>query len=108
MTDNREHLERLMTEAADGPLSDVEIRRGLQLARLLSGWRVVDANIDWAGERGRVSARIHEEIELQASAKIDSLIDPSLVGESSNPQVESVAHEYRAVDDLLQSAASPL
>ena len=108
MTDNREHLERLMTEAADLPMSDADIRRGVRLARLLSGWRVVDANVDWAGQVGLVSARIREEIELQASAGVDSLIDPSLAGESANPLVVSAAKDYRALDDLLQTTAPPL
>src|SRR5207237_7569535 len=81
MSDNREHLERLLTEAADGPMNGDEIRRYGQLARLLAGWRTLDADVNWAGLSGRISSRIRQDVEALASARVDHLIDPSLAAD---------------------------
>lgn len=108
MTDNREHLERLLTDAADGPISDADALRFARLARLLSSWRILDAGVDWSAQAGLVSAKIREEVEAQASARVDQLVDPTIPETAAVPGLDRAARDYRAVDDLLQSSASPL
>src|SRR5262245_1005232 len=104
MSDNKEHLERLLTEATDGTMNDTDLRSYARLARLLAGWRTLDAGVDWAMLSTRISARVREDVEAQASASVDQLIDPAIVVEAGAPGVEHAARQFQAVDDLLAGA----
>ncbi len=108
MSENKEHLERLLTESIDGPIDDVELRCYARLARLLAGWRTLDADMDWASLSKRISARVREGVEVQASARLDRLIDPSIPTDGEAPGVEGAARAFQAVDDLLAGATRPL
>lgn len=82
MNEHGKHLERLLTDAQNAPLSADELRQYRRLARLLADWRSLPDRVDWSAYSRRVSAMVREDAETP--------------------------REFRAVDDLLQSAAKPL
>lgn len=105
---NREHahLEQLFTEAEGAPLSPRELRQYRLLAELLSGWRVLGEG-SLAALSGEISARIREDAEARASARVDQTIDPSIPVKSIAADA-AIVRDFRAVDDLLQSVAAPM
>jgi hypothetical protein len=94
MSDQREQLERLLSERADDALTaeqlaeleralagDVELARKAQayerLHVLLDGWRTLPGNIDWQNLTARIRRDVGEEAVTATSAKIDDLVNDS-------------------------------
>jgi hypothetical protein len=109
MMDNREQLECLISEYADARLSDAdrasierllaesatardEARRYARLAALLSGWRAVDAKLDWRSLAVRFQGTIREEVESRTLLAVDDLLESEL---AAMPPVDWAALQGR-------------
>ncbi len=104
---NREQLERLFAESDGAPMDAVDQAQCRKLARLLGGWRNLDATVDWPAHARTIASAVRNDAEARASAHVDHLIDPSTPAIADAELSRELVHEYRAVDDMLQNAAQP-
>lgn len=108
MNTNREHLERLFAETDGAPMDAVDQAQCRKLARLLAGWRNLDAAVDWSATARMISTAVRDDAESLASAHVDHLIDPSTPAISETELPRQLVADYRAIDDMLQNTANPL
>jgi hypothetical protein len=127
MTEEREHLERLISERPDGALTPEEteqVRRAVaedaeiasaarqyeKLQAVLSEWRTLPLDVDWRAYAERVSSAVVDAAEQQASAAANGAIDPSAAADvppPTGPRLDTMRQDYRAVDELVRDHAAP-
>ncbi|MFH1417364.1 MAG: hypothetical protein ABII12_03650 [Planctomycetota bacterium] len=125
MSEESEHLERLLSERPDGiagadeqaesdriiaedPESAESSRRYERLQRMLDGWRPLRHDVDWDAFKLAVSERVTEAAEKEASAVLDVRIDAAAgeaATEMTGPRLDKVAREYEAVEELVEEWA---